>query len=338
MAPLGNLIRLHALPITHLPAHPEFEAVQSAKLPHASSTEDGSASRPGDSSYAPTGESAASSANPSQRPSLSSFLKEALDQATFFADDVSTTFKTTSEKGSNPATAKVTLLKRQITSQELSDIPWGTQTIPRLAPRHIANGEAWFARRSIHANKREDGTADFEEFERLRLNPSEAEVQYTPDVVDAFKVLDWEAEIGRQGIEGYSDVKMWIYEMYHHLPWPVYNRAFSVLVITAKTSRSSFIVVRIPLDLSTLPQAFYSSGRHIQEGDTAQKRKPFVHGIYTSIERVKTNSDQSIEWMMTVSSDANGSLPMSMQKLALPGEIAKDVGFFLKWIGETRDS
>ncbi len=116
------------------------------------------------------------------------------------------------------------------------------------------------------------------------------------------------------------------------------NRLFSVLVISAKDSSGSFIIVRIPLDLSPLPQAFYSRGRHVQEGDTAQKRKPLVHGIYTSIERVKTLPDQSIEWTMTVSSDAKGSLPMPMQKLALPGEIAKDVGFFLKWIDEERGS
>ncbi|KAI9770693.1 MAG: hypothetical protein M1835_006517, partial [Candelina submexicana] len=269
---------------------------------------------------------------------LSSFIKEALDQATLFADDVSNTYKETGEKSSTPATTKVTLLKRQITSQELSDIQWGAQTIPRLAPRHIANGEAWFARRSVHANEKREGTADFAEFERLRLNPPEAEVQYTPDVVDAFRVLDWESEIGRQSFEGYSDVRMWVYEMCHHLPWPVYNRTFSILVMSAKTSGSSFVIVRIPLDLSTLPQAFYSSGRHIREGDTAQKRKPLVQGIYTSIERVKILPNQSIEWMMTLSSDAGGSLPMSMQKLAVPGEIAKDVGFFLKWIGEGRSA
>ncbi len=209
MAPLGNLIRLYALPITRLPAHPAFEAAQNTEQTQASSAGDGNATGAGAPSHAANPEDAAMSAIPNQRPSLSSFLKEALDQATSFADDVSNTYTNTGEKGSPPASAKVTLLKRQITCQQLADIPWGAQTIPRLAPRQIANGEAWFARKSVHENGRKSGTADFGEFERLRLNPSEAEVQYTPDVVDAFKVLDWESEISEVGVEGYSDVKMW---------------------------------------------------------------------------------------------------------------------------------
>lgn len=126
--------------------------------------------------------------------------------------------------------------------------------------------------------------------------------------------------------------------MCHHLPWPVCNRVFSALVISAKTSDDSFIIVRIPVDITTFSQAFYSNGRHAVEGDPANKYGPIVQGIYTSIERVKILSDQTIEWMMTVSSDAHGSIPMSMQKLALPGEIAKDVGFFLNWIDEGRGS
>ena len=41
---------------------------------------------------------------------------------------------------------------------------------------------------------------------------------------------------------------------------------------------------------------------------------------------------------MATASDANGSLPMWIQKLGVPAAITKDVGFFMKWITEHRKS
>ena len=68
-----------------------------------------------------------------------------------------------------------------------------------------------FARKSTHANKAEDGTATWEEFDNgLRVLHSEHEREYTPDVFDSFKVLDWDAETDALGDElgDYGDVKM----------------------------------------------------------------------------------------------------------------------------------
>lgn len=68
-----------------------------------------------------------------------------------------------------------------------------------------------FARKSTHVHKAETGTATWEEFDGgLRVQHSEHEREYTPDVFDAFKVLDWDAETDALGDElgEYRDVKM----------------------------------------------------------------------------------------------------------------------------------
>ena len=68
-----------------------------------------------------------------------------------------------------------------------------------------------FARKSTHTNKSELGTASWDEFDAgLRVRHSEHEAEYTPDVYDCFKVLDWDQEINDFGgaIGEYGDVKM----------------------------------------------------------------------------------------------------------------------------------
>ena len=68
-----------------------------------------------------------------------------------------------------------------------------------------------FARKSTHVHKPETGTATWEEFDSgLRVQHSEHEREYTPDVFDSFKVLDWDAETDALGDElgEYRDVKM----------------------------------------------------------------------------------------------------------------------------------
>lgn len=68
-----------------------------------------------------------------------------------------------------------------------------------------------FARKSTHTNKSELGTATWDEFDaRIRVRHSEHEVEYTPDVFDCFKVLDWDQETDEFGgdIGEYGDVRM----------------------------------------------------------------------------------------------------------------------------------
>ncbi|MCJ1366537.1 hypothetical protein MMC16_005666 [Acarospora aff. strigata] len=280
--------------------------------------------------------------DPDARPGLIAFLTEVLDQAISFVDDiVPKTFVEKSEKTSSPAVAKVKVLKREIDSQQLSQIPWENTKVPRIAPSSLGfNGEAWFARRSQHANQAQKGTASFSEFEHgLMVDHSEHEQEYTPDVYDARPVLDWDTETASTNLiigESYSQIRMCIYEMCHKLPWPLSPRTFPVLLVTAKTARSSFIVVQIPVSIESLPDSFYGSGRNLRQGEDPLKRREPVTGVYASIERCRMLPDTTIEWSMTTASDAKGWLPMWVQKLGIPSAIVKDVGLFIAWVAQHR--
>lgn len=70
--------------------------------------------------------------------------------------------------------------------------------------------------------------------------------------------------------------------MCHKLPFPMATRVFPVLVVTAKTGASGFIVVQIPVHIKSLAHAFYSNGRNVQEGNSSLKRKKPVLGYLAS--------------------------------------------------------
>jgi len=131
----------------------------------------------------------ANSGSSSASVSLAAFVREVLDEALAFSDSVmpSTFQKKGSPKSSAPAAAKVQLLS--------SD---------------VLKGEAWFARRSEHVDGARDGSASFAEFERgLFHDHSVHEMDYTPDVFDAFKVLDYSEGVAGVGdFGGWSDVGM----------------------------------------------------------------------------------------------------------------------------------
>lgn len=179
--PLGNLVRITPFPWTALPAHPSF----------------------------PSHETNSPQSPP--RPALVPFVKEVLDQALSFVDEtVPKTFNPGKSKKSSPARASVQVLKRDVTPSELSQIPWSSSKIPRPPPSPTTS-EAWFARRSRHTNAKESGTAHYEEFAAgLRDEHSEHEREYTPDVFDSYKVLDWDGETAAEGfrVEGVEGVRM----------------------------------------------------------------------------------------------------------------------------------
>ncbi len=126
-----------------------------------------------------------------------------------------------------------------------------------------------------------------------------------------------------------------VYEMAHALPFPMSPRVFPVLALTANTGEDQFVVVQIPINITTLPAAMYSNGRNVKDGDTEQKKKKPVLGVYTSVERVKLQGSD-VEWVMATASDAKGWLPMVIQKMGVPGAVVKDVGYLMKWIAERR--
>lgn len=66
--------------------------------------------------------------------------------------------------------------------------------------------------------------------------------------------------------------------MCHKLPFPLLPRVFPVLLVTAKTGQHAFVVVQMPVNIKSLPEAFYSNGRNGREGDSLLKRKAPVLG------------------------------------------------------------
>ena len=207
---LGNLIRIAPLQLGDLPSHPAL-----AKLKDTSNNGGDIKDDSYDSKFSSQVQKTVSLGDydRSQRPALLPFIKAALDEATIFVDEtMPNTFKPDGEKTSAPAAAMVKLLKREIGRHELSRVPWTTSNISRKPPKAVANsGEAWFARRSHHANRSDQGTADFPEFDHgLRVNHSEHEREYTPDVFDSYRVLDWDSETVRDDlvIDNYSEIRM----------------------------------------------------------------------------------------------------------------------------------
>jgi hypothetical protein len=99
------------------------------------------------------------------------------------------------------------------------------------------------------------------------------------------------------------------------------------------------MTVQVPVDLSKVPSAIYSTGKNRTEGTTAQQKKKVVIGRYVSVERCKIVKDGSnaVQWDMATASDAAGILPMVVQKMALPGVIAKDVAYVMDWAAKRRE-
>lgn len=235
-------MRLLPLHINELPAHPVLESL-------IQDPESGSKVSP-----------QAGKVSSTERPNLISFVEEVLDQATLFVDDtIPATFKEGHLKKSPPSEAQVRLLSRNLGETDIQTIPWINSGIPRNWSSHGEKPtEAWFARRSRHANHSGEGTADLDEFDfGLRHDHSEHEQDYTPDVFDSYKVLDWNEQIktaidNGSGIDNYKELNMSIFEMCHELPAMLSNRCFPVLIVTAKRGGNSFVVVQIPVDISNL--------------------------------------------------------------------------------------
>lgn len=194
-------------------------------------------------------------------------------------------------------------------------------------------GEAWFARVSRHEAAREKGSAELGEFDfGLREEHSRHEKEYTPDVFDAFCVVDYG---GVDGVHGWQSVEVRVMEMCHHIPFPLLNRTFAVVVVTGKRA-DGLIVVQIPVDLAKVSAARYSNGANRNDKSLqGRQKKGVVVGEYVSIERCRVEGPEVV-WEMATASDAKGWLPMAMQKPALPGKITLDVGLFMGWIEEQR--
>ena len=259
------------------------------------------------------------SSQQSSAPDLNSFVSAALKEAnTFVTKYWSSKFSVKdTNKQSPPSTASVKLFTHEIKATDLTKELQGAG----------CGDETWFARTSVHDNEAKSGTASWQEFDNgLRVDHSQHEKDYTPDVYDAHKALDWSTELEARGrkVGGWEDVHVSIMEMAHHIPAPLNNRVFPVVVITAKKTEE-FLVVQIPVATKGLPNAKYHNVPKV------------TGGMYCSIERGKLlDEGAKVQWQMATASDAKGVLPMWAQKMGVPGAVVKDVGLFIGWCAKKR--
>ncbi|KAL8659022.1 MAG: hypothetical protein Q9226_000648 [Calogaya cf. arnoldii] len=326
MSAPSNLLRLLPLQLEDLPSHPALKLSVDQK--GDGSTGDASVTQVRSTDPHKTTQTLNASQpdapEANTRPPIGPFIKAILDSAVIFIDDtLPTTFQHHSHKSSTSAKTNVELLQHMVSAKELSKVDWQGSKIPRHPPDNLAS-EAWFARRSRHANKQAKGTASFSEFDYgLRIDHCQHEDAYTPEVFDTRRVLEWDIPDSLAKVDSdFADYQ---------------NITMSILVITATTGEHDFIIVQLPVEIGTVQEAFYSNGRNLQEGNSALKRKKPVMGQYTSIERcVLRPIANEIEWTMATTSDAKGWLPIWMQNLGIPGAIAKDVDFLMDWIASVR--
>lgn len=137
---------------------------------------------------------------------------------------------------------------------------------------------------------------------------------------------------------------MTVVEMFHKLPFPLHQRVFTVLVITAEygAANENFIVVQLPVDAgaSNMPENVQAKMNRIGPSSSPKHRNSgtkLVEGRYTSIESVKrktdpTSNEGQVVWIAATRSTAGGIIPQFATTLAVPGELVKDVGYVIGWI------
>ncbi|KAJ9155931.1 hypothetical protein NKR19_g4282, partial [Coniochaeta hoffmannii] len=157
-------------------------------------------------------------------------------------------------------------------------------------------------------------------------------------VVAARRALTWDSaaaaavpavEVGGRKWGGFT---LGVAEMRHKVGRPVLkDRVFPVLQMTAAVldgegrEAGEFVVVSVTVeDFGEAAEA-----EHCKGGNA-------VVASYASVERVRKTAGGEIEWVMATASDAKGNLPAWVQRPAVPGQIAKDVGLFLGWMAKER--
>ena len=215
---LGNFLRLVPLSLDDLPAHPNLPPRSSSKITPTSKKNNGSVDTSKSSNASDPANTTAggqfSEETVDGRPSLPDFLKTILIEAVGFVDNtVPNTFSPMSTKSSPPASAEVEVLKRSISPSEVLHALSKPSKVSRdrSIPTTITTGEPWFARRSRHANhSNDDSSANYPEFDHgLRVDHCEKEREYTPDLFDSYRVLDWDEQTkGLQLGNGFEEVDM----------------------------------------------------------------------------------------------------------------------------------
>ncbi|ODQ55368.1 hypothetical protein SAICODRAFT_28999 [Saitoella complicata NRRL Y-17804] len=166
----------------------------------------------------------------------------------------------------------------------------------------------WYARQSIHPD------ITFSEFKStLFKDHAENEASYIPTITST----EYLGEGPCTPASHSEECDRWTTHLNTYtFPAPLSKRDFMVTIYPMTLSPTEFMVISLPTSAV----------------NTQIPREPgTVRGAYTSIERVRVLPDDRVEWTMSTTSDAKGFLPGWMQRLAMPGEIVKDVGLWMDW-------
>ncbi|KOS16828.1 hypothetical protein ESCO_004751 [Escovopsis weberi] len=226
--------------------------------------------------------------------------------------------------------APVQLYERVVPSAELEavarDFP-----VPQLQQQRGSRprAESWVLRRSVHADAPERGTASWDEWKRyFKEGHAAAELEYTATVLRTELLASWdcagvEVTLGKTTWAG---VTLKLEQSVHRMPAPLKNRVFPVLQVTAEAGdKRIFIVVQIAVVMAGPQQ-----GAGADESGATR-------GAYTSVEVFISQPELAgVEWIMGTVSDAGGLVPAWVQKMAVPGRVAKDVDMFLEWVDRER--
>ncbi|KAH6608681.1 hypothetical protein Trco_002027 [Trichoderma cornu-damae] len=232
-------------------------------------------------------------------------------------------------KAFHHSAAPVHLFERVVSAEELKAIS-KDQRLPQADGGSKIRSETWSLRRSVHEAAKKAGTADWEEWMQcFKEGHADVEMKFTPTVLNHLLKRQWDctgAEVVLGG-DTYESLTLKLEESVHRMPAPLNKRVFPVLQVTAAVrGRREFVVVQI----AAVPESL---------GAEEPREDGALRGTYTSIERFKEVDDQgNVEWLMGTVSDARGVLPAWIQKMAVPGQIAKDVDMFLEWIARERES
>lgn len=134
--PLGALVRLIPFELDEVPPHPSIVSYLGRSDDPETDLQRSEVSSHDGTSL---------TQDPNRQPELKSFIKEILDEAINFVDnDVPETFKKKGTKSNPPSTAKVEVLQRMISSEEVSRIPFQKSKSRRISGKTTQKaGEAW---------------------------------------------------------------------------------------------------------------------------------------------------------------------------------------------------
>ena len=258
-------------------------------------------------------------------PLLTSILLEAYPFVEDISSSPSSPWKRKGSKKFANSTAPVELYERVVSAQELEAVA-KDHKLPQQQQQQKPGSETWVLRKSVHENAAVTGTARWDEFQRsFKEEHAKTEQEFTPTVISHRLEREWDcggAEI-KLGGDVWEDWTLKQEESVHKMPAPLKNRLFPVLQATASVrGRRDFLVVQIAL-------------REPEAGGGKNSSQDLVRGAYTSVERVRETRD-GVEWIMGTVSDAKGVLPGWVQKMAVPGAVAKDVDMFLEWAAKER--